>query len=86
MNESRFADERARVAEIARYRVLDTPPEFAHDALTEMAAAICNCPVALISIVDDHRQWFKSKYGLPADFVECRESSLSATRPFVRTT
>ncbi|MGL4444901.1 MAG: adenylate/guanylate cyclase domain-containing protein [Alsobacter sp.] len=71
MPASPSADEGARLAELARYRILDTPPEFAHDALTEMAAAICNCPVALISIVDDHRQWFKSKYGLPADFVEC---------------
>ncbi len=71
MNVSQVADESARVAEIARYHILDTPPEFAHDSLTELAAAICNCPVALISIVDDHRQWFKSKYGLPSDFVEC---------------
>ena len=42
-------NEAERVATLALYQVLDTPPEFAHDALTELAAQICNCPVALIS-------------------------------------
>jgi hypothetical protein len=60
-----------RLAALTLYRVLDTPPEFAHDALTELAAQICSCPVALISLLDERRQWFKSKYGLPADFAEC---------------
>ena len=65
------ASEADRLAVLALYRVLDTPPEFAHDALTELAAEICRCPVALISLIDERRQWFKSKYGLPADFAEC---------------
>jgi class 3 adenylate cyclase len=64
-------DEAGRVAALARYKVLDTPPEFSYDALTELAAQICGCPVALISLVDERRQWMKSKYGLPADYVEC---------------
>lgn len=63
--------EAERLAALALYGVLDTPPEFAHDALTELAAQICNCPVALISLLDERRQWFKSKYGFPADFAEC---------------
>lgn len=65
------ANETERLAALAMYRVLDTPPEFAHDALTELAAEICGVPVAMISLVDERRQWFKAKYGLPADFTEC---------------
>src|SRR5262245_26714567 len=64
-------NEADRLAALALYQILDTPPEFAHDALTELAAQICNCPVALISLLDERRQWFKSKYGFPADFAEC---------------
>ncbi len=72
--------ETARLAALALYQALDTPPEFAYDALTELAAQICGCPVALISLVDDRRQWFKSKYGLPADFVECpRDMTVCST-------
>ena len=63
------ANEADRLRDLRRYEVLDTPPEFAHDALTELAAQICNCPVALISMLEERRQWFKSKYGFPADFV-----------------
>lgn len=70
----------ARLAALSLYQTLDTPPEFAYDALTELAAQICGCPVALISLVDDRRQWFKSKYGLPADFVECpRDITICST-------
>ena len=74
------ANEAERVATLALYQVLDTPPEFAHDALTELAAQICACPVALISLLDERRQWFKSKYGLPVDFAECpREMTVCTT-------
>jgi class 3 adenylate cyclase len=59
-----------RLAALEQYRVLDTPPEFAHDALTELAAEICRCPVALISLIDKERAWIKSRYGLPADITE----------------
>ncbi len=73
-------NEADRLAALARYEILDTPPEFAHDALTELAAEIRNCPVALISLIDERRQWFKSKYGLPADFAECpREMTVCTT-------
>lgn len=63
--------EPGRLASLGRYDILDTPPEFAYDALTELAAEICGCPVALISLIDERRQWFKAKYGLPADYTEC---------------
>ncbi len=73
-------NEADRLAALALYQALDTPPEFAHDALTELAAEICRCPVALVSLIDERRQWFKSKYGLPADFTECpREMTVCTT-------
>ncbi len=59
-----------RLGALATYKALDTPPDFEHDALTEIAAEICRFPVALISLMDEHRQWFKSNYGLPA-ITEC---------------
>lgn len=55
-----------RLAALATYNALDTPPEFEQDALTAIAAEICGFPVALISLMDEHRQWFKSNYGMPA--------------------
>jgi adenylate cyclase len=80
MPEATPANEADRLAALARYQMLDTLPEFALDALTELAAEICRCRVALISLVDERRQWFKSKYGLPADFTECpREMTVCAT-------
>jgi GAF domain-containing protein len=44
--------------------VLDTVPEELFDELTELAARICEAPIALISLVDEKRQWFKSRVGL----------------------
>ncbi|MDP3232885.1 MAG: hypothetical protein Q8N26_08920 [Myxococcales bacterium] len=46
--------------------MLDTPPEPAFDALTALAAHIAGLPIALVSLVDVDRQWFKSGYGLEA--------------------
>jgi GAF domain-containing protein len=46
-----------------QYEVLDTVPEELFDDLTELAARICEAPIALISLVDEKRQWFKSKLG-----------------------
>jgi adenylate cyclase len=59
-----------RIAALKEYRVLDTPPEFEYDALTEVAAQICGCPVAVLGLIDETRDWFKAKYGLPDTITE----------------
>ena len=58
------ANEAARQARLERLGVLDTLPQPAFDHITEIAANICGTPVALISLVDRERQWFKSRVGL----------------------
>lgn len=55
--------ETRRLQVLWEYEVLDTVPEEIFDDLTELAAQICNAPIALISLVDEDRQWFKSRYG-----------------------
>ena len=56
-------DEERRLAALRQYEVLDTQPEQALDDLTSLAAAICGAPIAMISLIDEKRQWFKSKVG-----------------------
>ena len=55
--------ERQRLAELEAYRVLDTEPEAAFDDLVLLASHICETPIALISLVDRDRQWYKAKVG-----------------------
>jgi PAS domain S-box-containing protein len=59
-------NEVARLAALHNYDVLDTAPEAAFDELTQLAAYICGAPIALVSLVDADRQWFKSNVGLDA--------------------
>ena len=59
-------DEPTRLAALQHYQVLDTPPERDFDDLTRLAAMICGTPIALVSLVDTHRQWFKARVGMAA--------------------
>ncbi len=55
-----------RLAELERLAVLDTVPEQMFDDVAELAACICGTPIALVSLVDSERQWFKARVGLEA--------------------
>ncbi|MCD6052126.1 MAG: histidine kinase, partial [Verrucomicrobia bacterium] len=75
------SDEVQRLRTLHDYDLLDTPPEQALDDLTALAAQICGVPIALVSLVDAHRQWFKSKLGLtvcetPRDISFCGHAIL----------
>lgn len=58
------ANEAARLLKLAEYQVLDTAPEPAFDALTALAAHVVQTPMAVVSLMDSDRQWFKSHHGL----------------------
>lgn len=69
-------NERARLAALHDYAVLDSAQESSYDDLTLLASQVCDTPIALISLVDSERQWFKSRVGLaaqetPREFAFC---------------
>lgn len=57
-------NEAERLRQVTATCLLDSPPEASFDELTRLAAAICETPIALITLLDGHRQWFKSRVGL----------------------
>jgi GAF domain-containing protein len=57
-------DDAKRIKVLWQYEILDTIPEEVFDDLTELAARICEAPIAMITLVDENRQWFKSKVGV----------------------
>jgi GAF domain-containing protein len=60
-------DELARLETLRSLAILDTPPEERFDRLTRMAKRLFGAPIALVSLVDENRQWFKSCIGLDVD-------------------
>jgi GAF domain-containing protein len=56
-------NEATRIKVLWQYEVLDTVPEAVFDELADLASHICGAPIALITLVDENRQWFKAKVG-----------------------
>ena len=83
------ADEIQRLHSLRECQVLDTPPQDVFDDLTKLAARLCEAPIALVSLVDVERQWFKSTVGIdaketPRDWAFCAYAILGS-EPFIIT-
>ncbi|MGH1342870.1 MAG: sensor histidine kinase [Nannocystales bacterium] len=59
-------NESERLRRLRRYGILDTPPTPRFDRIVRLAGRLLDCPIALVSLVDEHRQWFKARVGLDA--------------------
>lgn len=70
--------ERRRLASLNSFEILDTPPDGAFDSITELVATLLNVPIAIISLVDNDRIWFKSGHGVEATEID-REPGLCAS-------
>jgi GAF domain-containing protein len=67
----------ARLRELHRTRLLDSPADESFDRLTRLTSTVLNVPIALVSLVDDDRQFFKSCLGLPQPWASQRQTPLS---------
>ena len=76
-------DEASRLAELRSLHILDTLPEPMYDDIVQLASQICGAPIALVSFVDEDRQWFKARLGLASaqthrDLAFCAHAIVSA--------
>lgn len=81
-------DESSRLAMLDALGILDTPPEDDYDDLVAIAAAMCDAPTALVSLVDAERQWFKARVGMqaretPRGMAFCAHAILDPHAPLV---
>ncbi len=86
-NAPRPTHEAERLAALKEYHILDTGTEQSYDDITALAAHICEVPIAMISLVDEARQWFKSRVGVeqqqtPREVAFCAHAILQ-NKPFI---
>lgn len=72
------SNEEGRINALKRYEILDTPPDGSFDRITSLASRLFNVPIAIVSLVDTDRIWFKSHHGLPEEQTD-REPGLCAS-------
>jgi len=63
-------DEQQRMQALREYSVLDTAPEAVYDDIAHVAAGVCDTPIALISLIDGTRNWFKARVGVDDELTE----------------
>nr|WP_255429330.1 sensor domain-containing phosphodiesterase [Ramlibacter albus] len=79
------ADERARLAELREFGILDTEPDEDYDRLVQLAAVVCGVPIGTLTFIDGARQWYKSRIGVPVaeaprDATLCAHAILDSDR------